>query len=364
MGRAAAVLLLLLNLQSARALRLPPRLGGGRAKSTGTLILVRHGDTQWDRRRRFTGWADPALSEAGEEQVGLAARALLESGYTFDVAYTSVLKRAVQTTWLLLKELSLVHITVHKDWRLNERSYGALTGRTHEEACRDFGHARVASWRRSFVAAPPGYPVDHPHSPAREARYLRWQESDGSFAPVAIPGGESLGDTIARCLPVWKDQIVSDLREGKRVLVVAHGNTIRAIMQAIDGVDDADVADLEVPSCIPFVYRFDWSGAELAVVRPEGAQVPGLSGEYLADDAVLREAQQRMRQASLSRYGLAEPTPDSHLHTDSGVEAPPVMVRRSAEDVEQEARIRTAVAASRRRQYVVIVRHGKTEHNK
>jgi 2,3-bisphosphoglycerate-dependent phosphoglycerate mutase len=364
MRRAAALGLLLLNLQPAHALRLPPRFNGERAKSMGTLILVRHGDTQWDRRRRFTGWADPGLSEAGEQQASQAARALLESGYTFDVVYTSVLKRAVQTTWLLLKELSLVHITVHKDWRLNERSYGAVTGRTHEEACREYGQARVASWRRSFVAAPPDYPVDHPHSPAREARYLRWQESDGSFAPVAIPGGESLGDTIGRCLPVWRGQILSDLREGKRVLVVAHGNTIRAIMQAIDGVDDADVANLEVPLCIPLVYRFDRTKPDIVVVRPETAQVPGLSGEYLADDALLREAQQRMRQASLNRYGLAMPAPDAQAHADSGAEAPLVMVRRSAEDVEQEARIRTAVAASRRRQYVVIVRHGKTEHNK
>jgi len=304
-----ALLALALSNAPVGALRLPLRVGG--AKPGGTLVLVRHGDTEWTGRGVFTGWADPPLSDEGEAQVSTAARALKESGYTFDVAYTSMLKRTVQTTWLLLKELSLVHLTVHKDWRLNERSYGALTGQTLAEACDTYGVERVASWRRSITEAPPDYPPQHPHNPAREPRYARWQDNDGAFSPVPTPGGESLGDTIERCLPVWTGEISNDLRDGKRVLVVAHGNTIRAIMRAIDGVADAAVSDIEVPTCMPLVYRFERSGAELKPIRATRRSPWGCLGSTWR----ARRTSARPRLASARRRSVGTVSPQLGLYT-------------------------------------------------
>lgn len=206
----------------------------GQQKACGTLVLVRHGQTEWDAEDRFTGWADPHLSETGKLQVDAAARALLESGFAFDVAYTSMLKRAVETTWLLLKELGLIHLPVWKHWRLNDRSYGSLTGHSIDEMRDTYGDAAVQSWRRSFDSRPPPFKAGHPFDPANSRRYARWEDRNGNVQPVQLPGGESLGDTISRCEPVWRE-ITRDLKEGKNVLVAAHGNSIRAIVQVCEG---------------------------------------------------------------------------------------------------------------------------------
>ena len=210
----------------------------GQPKPCGVLVLVRHGETSWDAEDRFTGWADPHLSESGKLQVDDAARALLESGFAFDVAYTSMLKRAVETTWLLLKELGLIHLPVWKDWRLNDRSYGSLTGHSIDEMRNTYGDSAVQSWRRSFDSRPPPFQEGHPFDPASSRRYARWEDRNGNVQPVQLPGGESLGDTIARCAPVWRD-ITRDLKEGKNVLVAAHGNSIRAIVQVCESTRHA-----------------------------------------------------------------------------------------------------------------------------
>ena len=231
------------------------------AKAPGTLILLRHGATEVPAGSTFIGWSDPDLSKQGELQTAEAARALLEAGYSFDICYTSVLKRAVRTTWLLLQQLEKIHLPVYKHWRLNERCYGALTGERAAEIIREYGEEQTASWRRSFDAKPPAYPEGHRFDPKNDIRYQRWQDKSGKIRPVALPNGESRGESLARVLPAWKREILPELRRGKNVLVVAHGNTVRSIVQSIDGLSEEQVMDLEIPQCIPLVYRFERKSA-------------------------------------------------------------------------------------------------------
>jgi 2,3-bisphosphoglycerate-dependent phosphoglycerate mutase len=175
----------------------------------GTLLLLRHGENEMQRDGcPFVGWSDPDLSALGEEQMVEAARAITESGYTFDVAYTSMLKRAVHSTWLLIQELGKIHLPVWKTWRLNERCYGALTGQPLEEVQRVHGKETVASWRRSMDAKPPPFPASHPFNPHQDSRYQRWQDRRGTMRSVPIPNGESMGSSIERVLPVWKREIL------------------------------------------------------------------------------------------------------------------------------------------------------------
>ena len=207
-------------------------------RPAGTLILIRHGETETQRGTAFIGWSDPDLSAEGRRQTTEAARAILETGYTVDVVHTSLLKRSLRTTWLLLQQLNKIYLPVYKHWRLNERCYGALTGEPIEVLHRRYGAETIASWRRSSFARPPPFDPTSPHNPAHDPRYERWQDRRGQSRPVALPNGESMGEAILRTLPVWKREILPDLRRGKNVLVVAHGNTIRALVQAIDDVSD------------------------------------------------------------------------------------------------------------------------------
>jgi 2,3-bisphosphoglycerate-dependent phosphoglycerate mutase len=334
------------------------RGGGGSAKQpAGTLILLRHGDTEVGRGTTFIGWSDPDLSKRGCDQTTEAARAILEAGYSFDCVYTSVLKRAVRTAWLLLQQLDRIYLPVNKNWRLNERCYGALTAEPIDELRTEYGAETVASWRRSFDTRPPPFPPSHPHNPAHDPRYTRWQDRRGQVRAAAIPNGEHMGDTITRVLPAWKRDILPELRRGKSVLVVAHGNTIRALVQAIDDLSDAELCELEVPPCIPLVYRFERKGAiegalaaadrgvddaidaaagvrvlsraaralrgalgrrsgqrasakdlDLVAIRGEHSASP-LSGEYLAQPAVVARAQESVRLASRSRCALSPLSP-------------------------------------------------------
>jgi len=339
----------------------------GQQKACGTLVLVRHGQTEWDAEDRFTGWADPHLSETGKLQVDAAARALLESGFAFDVAYTSMLKRAVETTWLLLKELGLIHLPVWKHWRLNDRSYGSLTGHSIDEMRDTYGDAAVQSWRRSFDSRPPPFKAGHPFDPANSRRYARWEDRNGNVQPVQLPGGESLGDTISRCEPVWRE-ITRDLKEGKNVLVAAHGNSIRAIVQAIDGVPHSTIAEVEIPACIPLVYRFD-RGTNGELVPVPSAANPPISGEFLAPASELAEAQASIRNASLRRYGFAGfgGFPESLSPSESvylPAEAPSMTAATPDGSALSMAPSWKVAPRPTAEQYVVIIRHGKTENNK
>ena len=214
------------------------------------LVLLRHGESVWNRENRFTGWTDVDLSEQGVAEAREAARLLREEGYTFDVAYTSVLKRAVRTLWIVLDELDLMWIPVRIDWRLNERHYGALQGLNKAEMTAKFGAEQVHLWRRSYDVPPPPLTRDDSRWPGSDRRYARVDERD-------LPLAESLKDTVARFLPYWHSTIVPDLRACRRVLIAAHGNSLRALVKHLDGVSDAEISELNIPTGIPLVYELD-----------------------------------------------------------------------------------------------------------
>ena len=464
-------------------------------RPTGTLILLRHGETAVPRGTSFLGWSDADLNQMGEQGTAEAAQAIRQAGYSFDVAYTSVLKRAVRTTWLLLQELDKIYLPVWKNWRLNERCYGALTAEPVDELQRKYGDDKVASFRRSFDQRPPPFEPNSQHNPANDPRYERWQDRKGKIRQVSLPNGESLLDVCERVTPVWKREILPDLRRGRSVLVVAHGNSIRAIVQAIDDLSDEDMADIEIPPCIPLVrasshtrarahgchrpclitsapyhpkrngsshharhtlltllaarvqvYRFERKGAIeslaegaaegaiasarlaglLATVRRQirddvadalrrrlrggkerardydivpvvtDASAAPLSGEFLATSSKLIAAQDRMRAASMARYGIGEASAENQLEQNAGtygafmtpansadavagyeptlastmpMRAPPLIS--SGPPPPPEAMIAlpgggamVSKGREKRQQHVVIIRHGKTEHNK
>ena len=213
------------------------------------LVLLRHGESGWNRENRFTGWTDVDLSAQGVEEARAAGRLLKAGGYAFDRAYTSVLKRAVRTLNLALEELDQLWIPVHKDWRLNERHYGALQGLNKAETAARFGEAQVLLWRRSYDAPPP--PLE-PGDPRHESR-------DRRYRGVAVPATECLKDTVARAIPYWNEAIAPAVRAGERVLVAAHGNSLRALVKHLEGISDADIVGLNVPTGIPLVYELDAS---------------------------------------------------------------------------------------------------------
>ena len=211
------------------------------------LVLIRHGQSAWNLENRFTGWWDVPVTAAGAEEARAAGRALAAHGFAFDVAFTSVLTRAIQTLNLVLAELSTEWLPVIKDWRLNERHYGGLTGLDKAETAALHGEAQVHEWRRSFDIPPPPQAPDSPFAVAADRRY----------AGIAVPATESLKDTIARVLPYWETAILPELRKGKRVLVVAHGNSLRALVKHLSGISDTDIASLEIPTGRPIVYTLD-----------------------------------------------------------------------------------------------------------
>jgi 2,3-bisphosphoglycerate-dependent phosphoglycerate mutase len=215
-----------------------------------TLVLLRHGESDWNRENRFTGWTDVDLSPAGVAEAHEAARLLAADDVTFDVAYTSVLKRAIRTLWIVLDDLDLMWLPVHGSWRLNERHYGALQGLNKAETAREFGDEQVRIWRRSYDIPPPALEPTDARFPGLDRRYA---DLDGA----ELPRTESLKDTVARFLPYWHGEIAPAVRQGRRVLIAAHGNSLRALVKYLDGVSDQDIVGLNIPTGVPLVYDLD-----------------------------------------------------------------------------------------------------------
>ncbi|MEI7464765.1 MAG: 2,3-diphosphoglycerate-dependent phosphoglycerate mutase [Burkholderiales bacterium] len=214
------------------------------------LVLIRHGQSTWNLDNRFTGWVDVDLTPLGVEQARTAGRRLKASGFDFDIAYTSVLKRAVWTLWHTLDQLDRTWLPVVHSWRLNERHYGALEGLNKADTAAKYGDAQVLQWRRSYDTPPPALEPSDPRCERGDLRYAGLQ-------PGEVPLTECLKDTVARVLPYWSDTIVPSIAAGKRVVIVAHGNSIRALMKHLDGISDGDIVGLEIPNGVPIVYELD-----------------------------------------------------------------------------------------------------------
>jgi 2,3-bisphosphoglycerate-dependent phosphoglycerate mutase len=215
-----------------------------------TLVLLRHGESTWNQANLFTGWRDVPLSTKGEAEAAAAGELLAAEGLTFDKAHTSLLLRAVQTADLALAALGQLWLPVERSWRLNERHYGALQGLDKKQTAEEYGLDQVKLWRRSYDVPPPPVSLDSPEHPANDARYAR-------LAPDVLPASECLADVVTRVLPYWHDHIVPDVRAGLRVLVVAHGNSLRALLKHLEGVSDADIAEVNLPTGIPRLYELD-----------------------------------------------------------------------------------------------------------
>jgi len=215
-----------------------------------TLVLLRHGESTWNKENRFTGWTDVPLSEKGIEEAREAGRLLREGGYVFDVAFTSVLKRAIKTLWIVLEEMDLMWIPVMNSWRLNERHYGALQGLNKSESAAELGEEQVRLWRRSYDVPPPALKPDDPRHPCHDPKYARLHPRD-------LPATECLKDTIDRLLPYAQENIGPAIRAGKRLLIVAHGNTLRGMIKYSERIPDEEIADLNIPTAIPLVYELE-----------------------------------------------------------------------------------------------------------
>jgi 2,3-bisphosphoglycerate-dependent phosphoglycerate mutase len=213
------------------------------------LVLIRHGESLWNKENRFTGWTDVDLTAQGVEEARAAGRLLLAEGYDFDVAYTSVLKRAVRTLNLALEEMDRLWLPVEKDWRLNERHYGALQGLNKAETAAKFGDQQVLTWRRSYDTPPPELPAGDERDAARDRRY--------AGCAGQVPRTECLKDTVARVIPYWRERIAPRVAAGERVLVAAHGNSLRAMVKFLDGMSDTDIVALNIPTAVPLVYELD-----------------------------------------------------------------------------------------------------------
>jgi 2,3-bisphosphoglycerate-dependent phosphoglycerate mutase len=212
------------------------------------LVLLRHGESTWNKENLFTGWEDVDLSENGVKEAREGGRVLKEQGYTFDVAYTSVLKRAIRTLWIVLDEMDLMWIPVIRDWRLNERHYGALQGLNKAQTAEKFGEDQVKIWRRSYDIPPPVLEETDPRNPAKDPRYRDLKKEE-------IPLTECLKDTVNRFLPYWHEVIAPDVRSGKRVLIAAHGNSLRALVKYLDNIPDDVIPELNIPTGMPLVYE-------------------------------------------------------------------------------------------------------------
>jgi 2,3-bisphosphoglycerate-dependent phosphoglycerate mutase len=222
------------------------------SKSPWQLVLVRHGESEWNKKNLFTGWRDVRLTEQGEREAREAGRAMAAEGIGFDVAYTSKLSRAIKTLWLALEEMDAMWLPVVKHWRLNERHYGALQGKNKREAVAEFGEAQVKIWRRSYATPPPPVARSSPEYNKGDARYADLRDED-------FPLSESLKDVLARVMPYWESTILPDLKAGKRVLIAAHGNSLRALVKHLENVSDEDIAGMDIPTGIPKAYRLDAS---------------------------------------------------------------------------------------------------------
>lgn len=246
------------------------------------LVLIRHGESTWNKENRFTGWTDVDLSDKGREEARLAGQVLKQRGFDFAAAYVSVLKRAIRTLWIVQEEMDLMWLPVHISWRLNERHYGALQGLNKSETAAKFGEEQVRIWRRSYdIPPPPLEPTDERHA-GRDPRYA-------GLAPGELPRTECLKDTVERVLPYWHSTLAPAVRAGRPILVAAHGNTIRALVKYLDGISDADIVGVNIPTGIPLVYDLD------AELRPQRR-------EYLGDPETVAKAMQ-----SVANQGKAKP---------------------------------------------------------
>ena len=214
------------------------------------LVLLRHGESLWNKENRFTGWVDVGLSEKGVQEALEAGRAMRGDGYVFDVAYTSVLARAIKTLWLALEEMDLMWIPIHHSWRLNERHYGALQGLNKVETVEKHGMEQVQIWRRSYDIQPPALTVDDPLYPGKDPRYT-------NVNPEELPLTECLQDVVARFLPYWHETLAPEIRSGKRVLIAAHGNSLRALVKYLDNIPNEEIVGLNIPTGIPLVYELN-----------------------------------------------------------------------------------------------------------
>lgn len=235
------------------------------------LVLIRHGESQWNKENRFTGWKDVDLSEKGVGEAHAAGKLLRDEGFTFDEAYTSVLKRAIRTLWIILDEMDLMWIPETKSWLLNERHYGALQGLNKAETAAQFGEEQVLTWRRSFDI-PPG-DLDE-----TDERYLGNEAKYSNIEKGKFPKTECLKDTVARVVPYWLDEIAPKIKSGKRLIVAAHGNSLRALVKHLDGISDNDIVNLNIPTGVPLVYELD-------------ADLKPLKSYYLGDAEAIKAAQ-------------------------------------------------------------------------
>jgi 2,3-bisphosphoglycerate-dependent phosphoglycerate mutase len=245
------------------------------------LVLIRHGQSTWNHENRFTGWTDVDLTEQGVAEARSGGRLLAEDGFRFDICYTSVLKRAIRTLWWVLDELDQMWLPVERDWRLNERHYGALQGLNKSETAEKHGADQVLVWRRSYDTPPPRLDLDDPQHPSHDARYA-------GIDPDRLPRSESLKCTVERFLPLWHETIAPQIRAGKRVLIVAHGNSLRALVKYLDSVSDEEIVGLNIPTGIPLVYDLDES------LKPLGHRYLGdPEAARKAAEAVARQAQKK-----------------------------------------------------------------------
>ena len=214
------------------------------------LVLLRHGESIWNKENRFTGWTDVDLSEKGIEEAKKAGQVLKKEGFTFDIAYTSVLKRAIRTLWIVLDEMDLMWIPVYNSWRLNERHYGALQGLNKSEMAAKFGEEQVLIWRRSYDTPPPALEKNDSRSSFNDPKY-------NDLSAKELPLTECLKDTVARFMPYWHETIAPTVKSGKRVIIAAHGNSLRALVKYLDNVSDKDIVNLNIPTGLPLVYELD-----------------------------------------------------------------------------------------------------------
>jgi 2,3-bisphosphoglycerate-dependent phosphoglycerate mutase len=234
------------------------------------LVLIRHGESQWNLENRFTGWTDVGLTPKGELEAHTGGKALKAAGFTFDLVYTSVLKRAIKTLWIVMEEMELEWIPVYNAWQLNERHYGALQGLNKAETAAKFGEEQVKIWRRSYDVPPPPLDLDDPRHPRHDPRYAGLPEKD-------LPRCECLKDTVNRMLPYWHSTIAPVVESGKKVLIVAHGNSLRALVKYLDNISDDAIVSLNIPTGIPLVYELD------AAMKP-------IRSYYLADEETVKKA--------------------------------------------------------------------------
>jgi 2,3-bisphosphoglycerate-dependent phosphoglycerate mutase len=244
------------------------------------LVLLRHGESTWNKENRFTGWTDVPLSEKGIVEAKTAGKLLAQEGFVFDIAYTSVLKRAIKTLWLALEEADQMWIPVYNHWRLNERHYGALQGLNKAETAEQHGMDQVKLWRRSYEIPPPPLEPDDTRFPGNDPRYA-------TLKPEELPRSESLKDTVDRFLPYWHETIAPTVKGRKRVLIAAHGNSLRALVKYLDNISDEAIAELNIPTGIPLIYELD---EDLKPIRSYY-----LGGEEAAAEAARKVAEQLKR---------------------------------------------------------------------